>query len=371
MLVGLGPALRQVAGGEQVIVDAEQGALRITPSTAELAQARARAEALRAQRAAERSVAQQECRTRDGTGVEIFANIGSLAEADAAVAAGAEGCGLLRTEFLFIDRDAAPSEPEQLDVYQRIATALGGRPLVLRLMDAGGDKPLSYLPLPHEDNPALGLRGIRTVLRHPQLLQAQLRAALRVMPAGIVRILVPMVTDLSEVRAVRGAIEALRAELGIRVTIQLGAMIETPAAALAAERLVPHVDFLSIGSNDLTQYTLAMDRGHPELARRLDALHPAVLKLISLAAAAGQRSGKTVAVCGGVAADPAAVPLLIGFGVRELSVVPAAIASLKRQVRELSITDCAALAARSLELESAADIRALTARTPLSSGGAR
>jgi phosphoenolpyruvate-protein phosphotransferase len=371
MLVGLGPALRQVAGGEQVIVDAEKGALHVAPSAAAFAQARARAEALRAQRAAERSVAQQECRTRDGTSVEIFANVGSVAEAEAAIAAGAEGCGLLRTEFLFIDREAAPGEAEQLDVYQRIATALGGRPLVLRLMDVGGDKPLHYLPLPHEDNPALGLRGVRTVLRHPQLLQTQLRAALRVMPAGMVRILVPMVTDVSEVRAVRAAIEDIRTEAGIRAAMQLGAMIETPAAALAAERIAPSVDFLSIGSNDLTQYTLAMDRGHPELARRLDALHPAVLKLISLAAAAGQRNGKTVAVCGGVAADPAAVPLLIGFGVRELSVVPAAIPSLKRQVRELNVADCVALAARSLELESAADVRALTARTPLSSGGAR
>jgi phosphoenolpyruvate-protein phosphotransferase len=345
--------------------------LHVAPSAEEFAQARSRAEALRGQRAAERSVAQQECSTRDGTCVEIFANVGSIAEAEAAVAAGAEGCGLLRTEFLFIDREAAPGEAEQLDVYQRIATTLGGRPLVLRLMDVGGDKPLHYLPLPHEDNPALGLRGVRTVLRHPQLLQTQLRAALRVMPAGIVRILIPMVTDVSEVRAVRAAIEELRTELGTRATIQLGAMIETPAAALAAERIAPSVDFLSIGSNDLTQYTLAMDRGHPELARRLDALHPAVLKLISLATAAGQRNGKIVAVCGGIAADPAAVPLLIGFGVHELSVVPAAIPSLKRQVRELNITDCAALAARSLELESAADVRALTARTPLSSGGAR
>jgi phosphoenolpyruvate-protein phosphotransferase len=371
MLVGLGPALRQVAGGEQVIVDAEKGALHITPSTADFTQARRKAEALSAQRIAERKVAQQECRTRDGTGIEIFANVGSIAEAEAAVAAGAEGCGLLRTEFLFIDRGDAPTESEQFDVYQRIATALAGRPLVLRLMDVGGDKPLQYLPLPHEDNPALGLRGVRTVLRHPQLLQTQLRAALRVMPAGIVRILIPMVTDVSEVRAVRTVIEEVRADLGVRATIQLGAMIETPAAALGADRIAASVDFLSIGSNDLTQYTLAMDRGHAELARRLDALHPAVLKLISLAAAAGQRNGKTVAVCGGIAADPAAVPLLIGFGVRELSVVSAAIPSLKRQVRELNIADCASLAARSLELESAADVRALTARTSVSSGGAR
>jgi phosphoenolpyruvate-protein phosphotransferase len=338
-----------------VIVDAERGTLRVAPALEVFASATARASALQAQRAAERSAAQQDCRTRDGTRIEIFANLGSLAEAEAAVAAGAEGCGLLRTEFLFIDRDTAPDEAEQFEVYQAIASALGGRPLVLRLMDVGGDKPLRYLPLPQEENPALGLRGIRTALRHPEILRTQLQAALRVKPAGIVRILLPMVTDVSEVRAVRDAID----EIGIDASVEVGAMIETPAAALTAERIAGSVDFLSVGSNDLTQYTLAMDRGHPELARRTDALHPAVLKLIALAAAAGQRTGKTVAVCGGIAADPAAVALLIGLGVRELSVVPAAIPALKRQVRGLDICECAALAARSLELESAAEVRAL------------
>jgi multiphosphoryl transfer protein len=369
MLVGLGPALRNVPQRQEVIVDAERGRLRIAPDAEEFAAAERRAGTLHTQRAVERAEAQRECRTRDGTRVEIFANLGSVAEAEVAVAAGAEGCGLLRTEFLFIDRDSAPSEAEQLEVYQGIADALAGRPLVLRIMDVGGDKPLPYLPLPHEENPALGLRGVRTALRHPELLRSQLRAALRVSPAGIVRLLLPMITDVSEVRAVRELVQALRAELSQRGPIEIGAMIETPAAALTAERIAAAVDFLSIGSNDLTQYSLAMDRGHPELAPKIDALHPAVLKLIELAAAAGQRSGKLVAVCGGMAADPAAVPLLIGVGVRELSVVPAAIPALKRQVREISVSECASLAARCLELESAAEVRALTAQFSASSGG--
>jgi phosphoenolpyruvate-protein kinase (PTS system EI component) len=300
----------------------------------------------------------------------VFANLGSVAEAEAAVAAGAEGCGLLRTEFLFIDRDSAPSEAEQLDVYQGIAAALSGRPLVLRLMDVGGDKPLNYLPLPHEDNPALGLRGVRTALRYPELLGTQLRAALRVKPAGVVRILLPMITDVAEVRAIRSVIDELRVELGQSAPIEIGAMIETPAAALTADRIAAAVDFFSIGSNDLTQYSLAMDRGHAELARRIDALHPAVLKLISLATASGQRNGKLVAVCGGMAAEPAAVPLLVGLGVRELSVVPAAVPALKRQVRDLTVADCAALAARCLEVESAAEVRALVAQATSSPGGA-
>jgi phosphoenolpyruvate-protein phosphotransferase len=368
MLVGMGPSLRNLANGEQVIVDAERGTLHVAPPAAVFTQASQKAERLSAQHAAERSAAQQDCRTRDGTRIEMFANLGGVAEAEAAVGAGAEGCGLLRTEFLFIDRDAAPGEHEQLEVYQAIADALRGRPLVLRLMDVGGDKPLRYLPLPPEENPALGLRGIRTALRHPQLLEAQLRAALRVTPSGIVRILLPMITDVADVHAVRAVIDALQTQ-GHGAPIEVGAMIETPAAALTAEKIATAADFLSIGSNDLTQYALAMDRGHPELARRIDALHPAVLKLIALAAAAGERRGKTVAVCGGVAADPAAVPLLIGFGVRELSVVPAAIPALKRQIRGLNVPDCVALATRSLELESAAEVRALVARAR-SSGGA-
>jgi phosphoenolpyruvate-protein phosphotransferase len=368
MLVGMGPSLRTVPNGEQVIVDAERSTLHVAPPAAVFMQASQKAEQLRDQHATERSAAQQDCRTRDGTRIEMFANLGSVAEAEAAVGAGAEGCGLLRTEFLFIDRDAAPSEQEQLAVYRAIANALGGRPLVLRLMDVGGDKPLRYLPLPPEENPALGLRGIRTALRHPELLDTQLRAALRVTPPGIVRILLPMVTDVTDVHAIRSAIDALQTQ-GHGAPIEVGAMIETPAAALTADTIATAVDFLSIGSNDLTQYALAMDRGHPELARRIDALHPAVLKLIALAAAAGERKGKTVAVCGGVAADPAAAPLLIGFGVRELSVVPAAIPALKRQIRGLKVADCVALAARSLELKSAAEVRALVARAR-SDGGA-
>ena len=371
MLVGIGASLSHVPNGERAIVDASRGTLQLAPPDAAFTEAEARVRTMRSQRVADHTAAQRECRTRDGTRIEAFANLGSVEEAKAAVAAGAEGCGLLRTEFLFIDRESAPGEAEQLAVYQSIAAALGGRPLVLRLMDVGGDKPLPYLPLPHEDNPALGLRGIRTALRYPELLRTQLRAALRVTPNGVVRLLLPMITDVAEVRVVRELLNELRAQLGGLAPLQLGAMIETPAAALTAERIAPEVDFLSIGSNDLTQYSLAMDRGHPELARRIDALHPAVLKLIALAADAGTRAGKMVAVCGGVAADPAAVPILIGLGVRELSVVPAAIPALKRQVRELDVSTCAELASRCLELESAAEVRALVAsRTSASSGGA-
>jgi phosphoenolpyruvate-protein kinase (PTS system EI component) len=234
--------------------------------------------------------------------------------------------------------------------------------MILRMMDVGGDKPLPYLPLPAEANPALGMRGVRTALAHPALMRAQLRAAMRVRPAGIMRLLIPMVTDLAEILAVRKVIDSLTAELKLEARISLGAMIETPAAALTAAALLREVDFLSIGSNDLTQYTLAMDRGHTELARRTDALHPAVLQMVAAAARAGTAAGKLVAVCGGVAADHTAVPILLGLGVRELSVVPTAIPALKRQIGALRIADCEDLAQRCLTLSSAAEVRDLVER---------
>jgi phosphoenolpyruvate-protein phosphotransferase len=371
MLVGLGPAIQAIGEGAALIVDADRGVLETTPPAADIARAEARVAARQAERVAERAAAQSECRARDGTRVEIYANVGNVGDAAGAVSNGAEGCGLLRTEFLFIERETAPSEAEQLEAYQAIADALGGRPLVLRLMDIGGDKPLRYLPLPYEENPALGLRGIRTALWRKDLLRTQLRAALRVEPAGIVRVLLPMITDVAELRTVRSLVDELRAELGNRAPVEFGAMVETPAAALGAARLLREADFLSIGSNDLTQYTLAMDRGHAELAARVDALHPAVLQLIAATAAAGIEAGKTVAVCGGVAADPIAIPLLIGLGVRELSVVPAAVPGVKRLVRSLTIAACASLAARCLTLESAVEVRALVSQTSPPSGESR
>jgi multiphosphoryl transfer protein len=370
MLVGIGSAIRQVADGATVIVDADAdgggngcGTLQGAPTAAAVEQARSAVESQLMRRTHERAQAQSECRARDGTRIEVFANLGNASDAVAAVANGAEGCGLLRTEFLFIDRNTAPDEAEQLEAYQSIAATLAPRPLVLRLMDVGGDKPLRYLPLPAEENPALGLRGIRAGLARPDLLRTQLRAALRVRPAGSLRLLIPMVTDLSEILAVRHVVDELMAELGTPSRIELGAMIETPAAALLASSLIREANFLSIGSNDLTQYTLAMDRGHAELAGRADALHPAVLKLIAAAASAGAAAGKMVAVCGGAAADRLAVPLLLGLGVRELSVVPAMVPAVKRGIRSLRMDACGELAMRCLDLTSAAEVRALAAQT--------
>jgi phosphoenolpyruvate-protein kinase (PTS system EI component) len=309
--------------------------------------------------AAERAAAQRPCHLADGTRIEVFANVGSAAEAEAAVRDGAEGCGLLRTEFLFLERESAPDVTEQTAAYQAIADALAGRPLTIRTLDAGGDKPIAYLPQPAEENPALGLRGVRTSLANPQLLRTQLRAILGVRPREQCRILLPMITEVAEVVAVRAVLEELRAELGVTRATELGVMIETPASALIAERLVEVADFLSIGTNDLTQYTLAMDRLHPQLAPRLDALHPAVLRLIAGAATAAVQRGRMVAVCGGLASEPLAAPLLVGLGVHELSAVGAVIPRLKACLSRVTLEQCRALARAALLAADASAVRTL------------
>ncbi|HKS21260.1 MAG TPA: putative PEP-binding protein, partial [Thermoanaerobaculia bacterium] len=302
------------------------------------------------------------CRLASGERIEVFANVAALAEVAGALEQGAEGCGLLRTELLFLDRDTPPDVEQQADAYQKIVTAFGGRPVVIRTLDAGSDKPLRYLPLPREENPALGVRGVRASLAYPELLRDQLRAILRVEPWAAIRILLPMITDVAEVESVRRILN----ELG-HDSPSLGVMIETPASALLAEQLAAVADFLSIGSNDLAQYTLAMDRGQAELSAQLDALHPAVLRLIRAAAVAGRAAGRPVALCGGLASDPMAAPLLVGLGVNELSAVPSVIPEIKATLSAVRMDDCRALAERALEAQSAAAVRALAR----SAGGSR
>ncbi|MHB1829205.1 MAG: phosphoenolpyruvate--protein phosphotransferase [Steroidobacteraceae bacterium] len=359
-LVALGPAVGEIVEDTALILDAEVGELHVDPGEPRVEAARARMMRNAERRARERQAAQRECRMADGTRIEVLANLGSLADAEAAMRNGAEGCGLLRTEFLFLERRHAPSETEQRDEYQRIARALAGKPLTIRTLDIGGDKPIDYLPLPREENPALGLRGVRTSLWREDLLDEQLRAVLAVEPAGQCRILLPMITDVAELRAVRARLLEASRRVGRTAPIELGVMIETPASALIAAVLAREAEFFSIGTNDLTQYTLAMDRGHPQLAARLDGLHPAVLTLIARTAEAARAQGRGVAVCGGLAADPAAVPILIGLGVRELSCAPAAIPGVKALIGELTLEQCKRWAREALEQESAEAVRALS-----------
>ncbi len=360
-LVAAGEAALGIAEGTRLVLDAEHGWLDIDPPAAQWAAAERSVAQRAAERAADLEAAHAPAATRDGVRIVVNANLGSLAEAANALAHGAEGCGLLRTEFLFLDRREPPGEAEQAGEYQRIAAALGGRPLSIRTMDIGGDKPIAYLPLEREDNPALGMRGIRASLAQPQLLREQLRAILRVEPAGACRILLPMVTDVADVRAVRELVDAGVRELGLARAPLIGAMIETPASALLAESLAEECDFLSLGTNDLSQYTLAIDRGHPQLAARLDALHPAVLRLIALVADAAAARGKVASVCGALASDVDALPMLIGLGIHEISATAAAIPRLKRMARALDAAECRELARRALEQTTAAAVRELAA----------
>jgi phosphoenolpyruvate-protein phosphotransferase len=365
-LVAAGPEVLRIAEGTLLVLDAEQGLLQMAPDTAALTAAEQTLARRRVRRGAAQAAARSECRLASGERIEIFANLGAVAEAPGALEQGAEGCGLLRTEFLFLERETPPDLEQQANAYQSIVTAFGGRPVVIRTLDAGSDKPLRYLPLPSGENPALGVRGVRASLWRPDLLREQLRAILQVEPLAACRILLPMITDVSEVESVRRILDELCQEAGC-VSPPLGVMIETPASALLADQLAAAADFLSIGTNDLAQYTLAMDRGQAELAAQLDALHPAVLRLIRTSATAARTAGRPIAVCGGLASDPLAAPLLVGLGVDELSAVPSVIPELKARLRRLRFDDCRALAEQALEAQSAAAVRILA----LGAGGNR
>jgi len=358
-VAGIDPRALDLPEGSRVILDGGRGTLRQNPSDETVARVRETQEKHEKRRTRERALARDAAITLDGHRVEVAANIGAPAEAELAVAAGAEGVGLLRSEFLFLGRQTAPTEDEQAAAYEAVARALGpSRPLVVRTLDVGGDKPLEYMPMPREENPFLGERGIRLCLDRPEVFRTQLRAILRAAPAGRVLVMFPMIALLSEWREARAILEAEREKLGAP-PVGVGIMVEVPSAAIAADSFAPEVDFFSIGTNDLTQYTLAMDRGHPRLAPKLDGLSPAVLRLIAGTVEAAHRHGKWVGVCGGIAADPQAVPLLLGLGVDELSVDVPAVAAVKAQVRRLRLEDCRRLAERARGAESAAAVRAL------------
>jgi phosphoenolpyruvate-protein phosphotransferase len=360
MLVACGSKLFSIPDGTTLLLDADRGRLTIDPTSSLADNASREIIARRKAQAAAQTLTYLPCHTKDGVRIEINANLGSHNDAVVAIAAGAEGCGLLRTEFLFLDREAPPSETEQADAYRAIAKALEGKPLTIRTLDIGGDKPASYLPFPAEENPALGLRGVRVSLWRPDLLAVQLRAILQAVPASQCRIMVPMIASISELRAVRQALDRARAELGITSSISLGVMVETPAAAITADLLAAEADFLSIGTNDLTQYCLAMDRGNAALASDFDALHPAVLRLIAATTAGAARHGRPVSVCGGLASDVAAAPILIGLGVRGLSAAAAQIPALKAHICNVTLDQCRLLAAKALAASSATEVRALS-----------
>jgi len=365
-VVGLRKATSYLKGGELAILDGAEGTLTIAPTDAEVADARQRVE-VEAGRAVElRELALSEPVTRDGERVGVVANVDIPEESELAAVSGADGVGLMRTEFLVVGRAAMPDEEEQYRAYTRVIRAFGTRPVTIRTFDVGGDK-LPVGGFPSEANPFLGWRAIRMCLDESEIFKVQLRALLRAAVHGDLRIMLPLIVTVDEVRETRQLMEEAVQELAdrrvpFRADVPLGVMVETPAAAVAADTLVRDVDFFSIGSNDLVQYTLAVDRGNANLAPRFTPLHPAVLRLIAQVQSTGAAHGIEVCVCGEMASQPLAVFALLGLGIRQLSVAPRGVADVKRVIRGVRMTAAVEAARAALSAGTAREVETLLRR---------
>jgi phosphoenolpyruvate-protein phosphotransferase len=357
-VVSADESILELANETQIILNGNDGTLTPGPAPEVIANATAERERWLENRRIAKEQSAQPAVTLDGHRVDVTANAGSTANAVEAMKMGADGIGLLRTEFLFLERTTAPSEEEQFTVYRDIAEAMNRLPVIVRTLDIGGDKPLPYIQLKPELNPFLGERGIRLCLNRPELFREQLRAILRASKHGKLRIMFPMVSDINELRRARVLVEEIQKELGTG-PVQLGIMIEVPSAALMADVFAPEIDFFSIGTNDLTQYTMAIDRGHPALASMHDGLHPAVLRLIAQTIEAAHKYGKRADICGELGSDPLAIPILIGLGMDELSVSIPSVPTVKAQVRTLNLEDLKPLAQKALACSTAQEVREL------------
>lgn len=354
-VVGIAGLIGTVQDGTPLFLDGDTGTLVIDPSAETVAGLTQPAPSTSDDRPAA---------TRDGRRIEVGCNAATPEDAARAAEAGADGIGLLRSEFFFLGTDRIPDENAQVAMLERVMQAMRGKPVILRTLDVGADKPLPALPQPPEANPALGVRGLRLhLLRRPDLLKAQLRAAIRVAATHPLRVMFPMVSTVEEVRQARHILRDAADEItpagGAPTTIEIGIMIEVPAAAVIADRLAAEVDFFSLGTNDLTQYLFAADRTNPELATLADSLHPALLRTIDQVVRAAHAQHRWVGICGEMASDLSALPVLIGLGVDELSVHPPLVSRIKAAIRRLDSREAAALSAAALKAESGAAVRHL------------
>jgi phosphotransferase system enzyme I (PtsI) len=357
-VVGLRDATMRLSGGENAVLDGSTGTLVINPTDAEVAVFLHRAEREAQDEAELRLLVTAEPITTDGERIVLRANVDLPEESTMAATSGAEGVGLMRTEFLVVGRTSMPDEEEQYRAYRRVVEAFGGRPVIIRTFDIGGDK-LPAGGFPHEANPFLGWRAIRMCLDESELFKVQLRALMRAALHGDVRIMLPLVVTIDEVRAAQRLLDEAAKELEARDVpfrrkLPLGVMVETPAAAMSADVLAKEVAFFSIGTNDLVQYTLAVDRGNVNLASRFTPLHPAVLRLVKRTVDVGRAAGLEVAVCGEMASQPVMVFALIGLGVRQLSVAPRAVPLVKHIIRGISVQLAAEAAAAAIASDNAA-----------------
>jgi phosphotransferase system enzyme I (PtsI) len=362
-VVGAGNDVLHIANGSPLILDGSVGTLRVNPDAAALSAYRERQAKSATARSKAQAHAHEPAVTKDGRVVEVVANIGNVSDAADALAAGAEGVGLLRSEFLYLERDHLPDEEEQYLAYRAIAEEFGQQPVILRTLDVGGDKELPYLEMPEEDNPFLGVRAIRLCLARPELFRPQLRAALRAGAGNNLKLMFPMVSGVGEVRQARALLDEscreLRAEgYDVAEELEIGIMVEIPSTAMMADQLAKEVDFFSIGTNDLAQYTMAADRTNSHVAPLASAFEPAVLRLISRVIEAAHAQGKWVGLCGELAGEPLAIPVLLGLGLDEFSMNPPAIPAAKQIIRTLSMPQAQQLAQTALSLSDATAVQA-------------
>lgn len=364
-VLGMDAQVLQVENGTIMALDGESGRAWVEPEADILELLETKRQAWQTAQQQAKAKAHQPAITRDGRRLSVFANIGSITDVQAALSNGAEGVGLLRTEFLYLGRTNPPTEEEQLAVYQAIAQVLEQRPLIIRTLDVGGDKPLPYLrPQVAEANPFLGCRGIRFCLNHLDLFKTQLRAILRASIGQNIKIMLPMIATVGEVKAAKAILSQVQEELRqanipVEEAISLGIMVEVPAAVVIADQLAAEVEFFSIGTNDLSQYVMAGDRTNPQVANLADAMHPAVLRMIQQTVQAAHQAGIWVGLCGELAANPLATPILLGLGLNELSVNPPAIPALKQSISQLSVAASEAIAIGALQQDSVEKVKAL------------
>jgi len=358
---GARAAFRAAGPDARVAIDGVTGEVLLDPDDAAWERLARVADEVAAGRERDLRAAAEPAVTLDGTAVTLLANIGTPTESEAAVALGARGVGLFRTEFLFLERSGPPSEDEQVFAYRTVVESFGGDPVTVRLIDVGGDKPIPYIPIAPEENPFLGVRALRLADTHPDLLITQLRACYRAATAGPLKVMAPMVADARDVATFLGLADRARTsaetaghEIG---DVSLGIMLEIPSAVLTADAFFGRLSFASLGTNDLLQYTLAADRGNPALEGYRDSLHPAVLQLIAMAVGAAERAGVELSVCGEMAGDPTAALALVGLGVRSLSMTAPSLPAVRRAIRSARLADLEAAARASLSDAGAADVR--------------
>lgn len=363
-VLGLGEQLKEIQDGEVLIIDGTKGVIIQNPSNDQLQKAKADIEKHKEKQKEALKVAKQDAYTQDGKRIQVFANIGSLQDIDPALANHAEGVGLFRTEFLYLENDHWPTEEEQTEAYTKVLQKFYPNPVIIRTLDIGGDKDLPYAQLPKEENPFLGHRAIRFCLANQDIFKTQLRALLRASIHGTLWIMFPMIENLSEVRKAKALLEECRQELlqekvPVSDNIKIGIMIEVPAAAITADLLAKEVDFMSIGTNDLTQYTLAADRGNEQVAHLYDASHPAVLRLIKMACDAANQANIPIGMCGELAGDVTMTEVLIGLGLNELSMSAGSIPEIKQALRQIDSQKAKELAKKALSCEDGEQVRKL------------